>query len=378
MANPGEVDQATANQVIQESLGLSMEDLGGNPPEDGLGSDDSNLDGGRDNSGDNDPRARGNNSGQDDSSNDDGLFEAPAERRAPEIAPPPERQPRPVAAGAEVRVDQRGNLVSKATGEIVARAGKEARLYQGMHKARQERDSQTAIAQDLTQRLNKAVELGGQLFERLQAQQASGGEFAPEKHGLSREELTEAIGFARGAKTDPVGTIKKLLTRAAAGGIDLSSIGLAGGNFDPKSLVELVQQTITQQMKPLQERTQRESEQEARQREVNEGLEASKKELTDFLGKNPDARNYLPIFQQVYSQPQFQHMTLGEVWARLQLNLLRRGQSNPGERRPQNQRPRNQRPPNGQGRPPAGNANSNLAPVDMSYEDIIRGLLPSR
>lgn len=382
MAGPQErnIDQATANQVVEESLGISMEDIGGNRPDDSFENDgDDNLD-----DGGNEPVARGNNDQLDGGEGDDDLFETPQERpqrqeRQPEPQAPIERQHRPLAATPEVRIDGRGNIIDKATGQVVARAGREARYYQGMHKARQKVESTQAIATDMEARLKKAVELGTGLFERLQAvQQNGGGDWAPDKHGLSDTEAREAYSFAREAKTDPVGTIKKLLTRAAAGGIDLSSIGLAGGNFDPKSLMDLVQGEISKHMKPLQERTQRETAQEQQAREVKEANEATTKELTDFLGQNPDAKNYLPIFQKVYEQPQFQHMTLGEVWARLQLNLLRRGNQQPPARqqqRPQNQNRRNPRPPNGQSRPPRGTSESNLAPVTMSYEDIVRGLL---
>lgn len=382
MARPGEVDQDTANQVVGESLGLSMEDLGANPPEDGLDAD--NADDNSNDGGNNQPIPSGNNNRQDDADDDgDELFAPPQERRVPEQrGPRPQPQPRAMPARAEVDRDARGNLVDKATGEVVARAGREARFYQDAHRARSERDQQTAVAQDLTSRLNKAVELGTQLFERLKENQTN-NEFAPERTGLSVAEQREAIGFAKEAKADPIGTIKKLLTRAAAGGIDLSSIGLAGGNFDPKSLMDLVRTEISQHMTPLQQRTQRETEESTRQRQEKESLDASKAELNTFLTQNPEARDYLAVFQQVYSQPQFQHMSLGEVWSRLQLNLLRRNQPVPGpqgrRQRPQNQR--NSRPPNGgQGRPPQGGRRQEgeLAPVTMSYEDIVRGLLPPR
>lgn len=375
--NTRTVNQQTANDVVRESLGLTADDLGMNPAEDAFTDDDDDNSGGADDDGDLDSGTGG---------SDLPVREAPQDRQQPDDdfltqqQPSAPVQPAPqgrVPATAEIRTDGKGNLVDRKTGQVVARAGAEARMYQKMHRTTQAYEQLQIQQKDTNERLTKAVEIGTQLFERLKEMQNNVGEFAPEKHGLTREELVEAIGFAKSGKTDPVGTIKKLLTRAAAGGIDLTQIGLAGGNFDPKSLMDMVRQEIGNQMTPLRERTQRETEQERQTREANESLESSKKELNKFLGQNPEARQYLPVFQQVYSQPQFQHMSLGEVWSRLQLNLLRRAQAQQSQQRPANQsRNRNQRPPNGQSRPPVGSNKTALAPVDMSYEDIVRGLLP--
>lgn len=376
--NTRTVDQQTANDVVRESLGLSADDLGMNAPEDaftnddndtGINDDNDDLDGAPDSRNDNNqPETR------QEQDQDDFLTQP-----EPQPAPQPQPQQRQIPQSAEVRSDAKGNIIDKKTGQIVARAGKEARLYQGMHRARQERDTATRATQEVTERLNKAVEIGTQLFERLKEMQTNQGDYAPERYNLNRNEAIEALNFAKEAKSDPVGTIKKLLTRAATNGIDLSSIGLAGGNFDPKSLMDLVRSTIDERMTPLRERTQRESDQEKAQREAQESRDASTKELNTFLQANPEARQFLPAFHQVYSQPQFQHMSLNEVWSRIQLNLLRREQQQQQQRPPNQQRNRNRnsRPPSGQSRPPASGNSNGMAPVDMSYEDIVRGLIPS-
>lgn len=368
------VNQQTAEGVVRESLGLTAEDLGMNPPEDSFANDDF---GGEDDGGSED-NLSDNDSGLPDNSglqtNDTRVAQQDDLTVQPQRVQP---QPDKIPAAAEIRTDGKGNLVDKKTGQIVARAGAEARMYQKMHKQSLQMQAIQAQHTDTENRLRKAVEIGTQLFERLKAVQENQGNFAPSKYGLADHEAVEALNFAKMAKSDPIGAIKAVLTRAAAGGIDLSSIGLQGGNFDPKSLMDLVGQRIDQAMNPLRERSQRETEQERQTREAQQEAESAKQALNTFLAQNPEAREYLPVFHQVYSQPQFQHMSLGEVWSRLQLNLLRRSQQQQ-QQRPANQRQgRNPRIPNGRGRPPqSGNGNGNLAPVDMSYEDIVRGLLP--
>jgi hypothetical protein len=373
------VNQQTAETVVRESLGLSAEDLGMNPAPDGFDQDDgagddlgdtgSGDDGlGSDDLGDSGVSQDQGNGRQ--SASDDGL----GDLTQPQAAPQRQSQPDRIPAQAEIRTDGKGNLVDRKTGQIVAKAGAEARMYQKMHKAVQQSQVVQAQNQDLTQRLNKAIELGTQMFNRLKEHQERQGEYAPERYGLQAHEAVEALNFAKMAKSDPVSAIKAILTRASAGGIDLSSIGLQGGNFDPKSLLDLVRGEISQQMNPLKERSQRETAQEQARREAEETAAQYRNELNNFLTANPQAREFLPVFQKIYEQPAFQNMSLGEVWARVQLNLIRQN----GNQRPANQQRRGNNPriPNGRNRPPQGsNGKSNLAPVDMSYEDIVRDVI---
>lgn len=370
---PRDMNQQTANEVVNESLGLSMDDLGGNAHEEAFVDDtDNDL---------NDDSGSDNDSGG--ASFENEPEPQPQQRFTPEpepdfLAAPKPAAPQTMPGRSEVRPDNKGNLVDKKTGQIVAKAGAEARMYQSLHRTREAHSALQAQHQDTITRLNKAVEIGTQMFERLQKMQNEQTEVAPAKFGLNNQEAIEAMNFAKEAKVDPVGTIKKLLTRAASNGIDLQSIGLAGGNFDPKSLMDLVRGEITQHMQPLRERQQQETAQQQREREAREEREATTKELNTFLGANPEARQYLPAFQKVYENPAFQHMSLGEVWSRIQLNLLRRGQDPAQQQRPANQQQRRsqQRMPNGRQRQiPRGNQQQNtMAPVSASYEDIVRDL----
>lgn len=376
------LDRNVAEGVVRESLGLSADDLGMNPSEDAFSQSDLEGDfddGSQQQQGEH--QDQGEQFGYQDQFEDD-LFEKPQQKQQQQQQQPQQRQeqpkPKPLPSNAEVRVDQKGNLVDRKTGQIVARAGGEARMYQKLHKTNQAYQGLQAQHSDLEGRLNKAIDIGTEMFNRLKSMQEQQSEVAPTRYGLSNSEAIEAMNFAKEAKTDPVGTIKKLLTKAAASGIDLTSIGLSGGNFDPKALMELVGQKIDTAMNPLRERSQRETAEQQQQREANERAEEAKSTLNTFLAENPDAKPYLPAFHKIYSQPQFQHMPITEVWARIQLNLMKRAQeqaASPPQRHATNQTRRRNQMPRGQRMAPGEGLSSELAPVNMSYDDIVRGIM---
>lgn len=364
-------DDNAANELVRENFGLTADDLGMNKGEDSFFTDDDD---------DLPKEMNGNEPGSDDPGHDDNvpgdepdpLFEEPPQPQQQQQRPQPQA-PKPqkgIPQMAEVRPDGKGNLIDKATGKIVARAGSEARMYQKMHNTVKAYQHLEHTQRDTQSRLEKAIQLGTEMFNRIKTLQENQAATSPSKYGLNDMEAIEALNFAKEAKTDPVGTIKKLLTKAASSGIDLTSIGLSGGNFDPKSLMDLVRGEIGKAMNPLHERSQRETAQEQQQREAKEREDQANRDLTDFLGANPDARQFLPVFHQVYSQPQFQHMSLGEVWSRIQLNLLK------NQQRPVNQQRGRQPVPSGRRGVPGGQApKGDLAPVSDSYEDIVGDIL---
>ena len=203
------------------------------------------------------------------------------------------------------------------------------------------------------------------------------------KAGLNETDLREAIEFASAFKKDQLGGLKLILTKAAASGIDLTQLGLQPGGFDSKALLDMVRAEIGKVAAPIQERQQQETATQAQQRERTAAVEAATVELNQFLTDEPDAKQYLPVIQEVLKQPFAAKMSLGEVWTRIQLNLLRnqQQQQQPGNRQQRSPNRRQQpRLPNGNGNPPnnpGGRAalEDDIAPVNMSYEDILRGVL---
>ena len=274
-------------------------------------------------------------------------------------------EPRQPFQNAPVKPDKQGNL-RDAQGNIVARAGKEARLYTNAHKARAEAQRVTAERDDVIQRLEKAVNIGQDMYRELEAFKARDEQV--KQFGLEPHEHLDAVQLAAEAKRDPMGTIKKLLTRAAANGIDLTQLGMQPGGVDAKSLMEMIRGEIAGHMKPVQDRAaQEKAEAEARAEQARQ-LADTQAEVNRFFIQNPNAREYAPVIQEVLKQPAFQHMSLGEVWARIQLNLVR----NP----PRAQNRRQPSLPNGRPRPMERSTqrNSPVSP-DVTYDEMLRDIL---
>jgi len=362
-------NQRSAEDTVFGNLGLERADLG-------LGEDqDTGLDTGED-AGEEDEQIEGRQGDdvEDDVSHTPGRLDDLQERR-----PAPrqdERRPAPIPRGAEVRPDAKGNLVN-AQGQVVAKAGSEARLYQNLHRERQAHQATRAngegAVRDLRTKLQRAVDIGTEIHGRLQQAQAANKQVTD--LGLTAAEHMDAIQMAAEAKSNPIGFIRKVLTRAAANGIDLTSLNVGNGGFDPKTIAEIVKAEIAKGLNPLQERSRQQEVQDRARQEDQQALE----ETEGFFQENQAARAYLPIFHQVLSDPRFANMSLGECWTRIQNEELRRGND------PLNG-PRGQTYQNSQRREPtrslpAGRRNmppaprGEMAPVSASYDDILRSVM---
>lgn len=283
-----------------------------------------------------------------------------------------QQQPRRLPTSAEVRADDRGNLIGP-DGKVVAKAGFEARMYQDLHRSRGELGRTQSQLTDTSGRLNRAVEIGQTLHtENVQLKERIAN-LSGTKLGLNDQETIQAMQLAAESKTNPVAAIKRMLTMAAARGVDLTQIGVQNGGVDSKALVDLVREEMAKLAQPLQQQQQldrQRREQEQQQQQQNQNAE---QEVMSFFQQNPDAQQHLKIFEQVLANPQFSKMSLGEVWARIQLNLMR------NERAPQRnnirQNPLQQRRslPAGRGMPQSSNAD--IASPNASYDEILRGVL---
>lgn len=381
---PRDVNQNVAENVVRDSLGLSGDDLG-------MDRDDPfvDLDLGDDEPGDDDDDTL-----QLDQPGDDNVFEVyqnePQPQRQQQQQPRPKPDDLRVSHTDEFKLDgkpnydKKGNILGK-DGKVIATAGREARMFTSLHQARErvstvQREANTQVTAMRTN-LEKAVQIGTTLAQRLTAIQEVGQ--AHTRLGLNDTELQQALELAAAFKKSPTEAIKTILTRASASGIDLTTLGLQPGGFDPSSLLALVREEINKGVKPVVDRSNQETAQQQVERERNEAVQASTQELEQFFVVNPDAKPFLPAFQKIYEQPQFANMSLGEVWARIQLNLLRRQQENPGDqprRSPNSQQRQPRRMPNGRGSPPDQGrdrvqVDSELAPVSDSYEDIARHVM---
>lgn len=346
MAGEKNLPDSAAEDTVFTNLGLTREDLG-------MGDEGSGNEGDFDQGG----------SGNDDA----GLGDLGAESGADEsrMSHTPERSGLPPTA--EVHPDHKGNLVNEY-GQIVARSGKEARLYQDLHKTKGQAQTLQGQLQDVNGRLRKAVEIGQGLHRELQ--QARAQQQAVQQFGLEQGEVLTAFRLFKELRDNPKEALKNILTRAATNGINIQELGLQGG-VDPQSLVNMIKQEIGTAVNPLKERTEAERRANEQRQQEQSRLGEIQSEVDGFFNQNPEAKEYLPVFTQTIKQ--FPGMSLGEVWARIQLHF---------ERNPQARRGRNGQPQNSprrslpQGRPvPSNGAASDLAPVTDSYDAIVKDAL---
>lgn len=299
--------------------------------------------------------------------------EPQARRQQQQQQQPAMRQPAQLPQSGQIKADARGNLVD-GTGQIIARAGKEARLYQTAinvtNEYRKLQGTHRTVTGDLNTRLQRAVEIGQELNSRIEAFEARNQQIT--QLGVSPQEQMQAMQLAARAKTDPIGTLKFILTQAAANGIDVSQLGMQGG-ADFKALAEVFRTELQNGMQPLKQRTELEQRQEQERtktaREQTEALGYVK----SFFAQNPDAQQFVPVFHGVLQN--HPGTSLDAIWARIQLNLERQQRVQP---QGDGGRTRRRGAPNGRGRLPEGqnnNSRGRMAPVGQTYEQVTRGVL---
>lgn len=383
----GPIDQGLANDIVGDNLqiGLNADDLGIDREDvfEGLDLEEDMTQ-----------------QGFDDLSAESQQTQQRQERQQPEFRTQQQQQPqqRPLPQHSLVKPDNKGNLVD-ANGQIIARAGAEARHYQkfAKHFEAPLRAAASQIAQArqghsrLQNNLNQAVEIGQQLAERVRelSTQQQNGDFGRE-FGLSRDEMIQAATFARQAKADPASALKSLLTLAAARGIDLKSVlgpNAQGAGLDTKAILDLVRGEITNAVKPIQDRTAAEKQQQEQQREFQNQVTAIQNEARSFFESTPDAVPFLEAFRAIKTDPNLRHLSMAHIWSEIQLRLARSGhspQSYINTMRQKQQGIRNgMTMPRGRQRgtmaAPEAPASSRegMAPVATSYEDIVRDLLRS-
>lgn len=291
--------------------------------------------------------------------------------RQPDQGRQQQRQPqqRPFPRTAEVKPDARGNLVGR-DGQIVAKAGKEARMYQDTQRARRDLATATANVESVQGRLNEAVEIGQRLLTEnnaFKAQQKQIKDF-----GLEPSEQISAIQLFLDLKKNPGDTLKRMLTRAAASGITIDNLSPRGGpaGFDPASLLDTIRGEISKALNPLTERSAAEKQEQERQQAEAQQRRQIEQDVKTFFEQNPEAVPHAPVFQRLLGQREFAGMTLGELWAKIQLRMhqLRDGSQ------PRNGRTR--QIPQGRGAPAGGDRGQNdMADLDVSYDSILNGVL---
>lgn len=408
MAPRTPVNENAARNVVSESLGLSMDELGAGDTSDRfLNDDDGPDDVDEGDQGDDIQVGRRGQREQQEDDGDDGLdnedLQFEPDQRRQQQQPDQRRQQqrqqdqnRPddlsVSHTKKDEFDVKnivfdkktGNIINKDTNKVVATAGREARMFTTLHKIRGEygslQQSARGMIDNYRNKLNRAVEIGTSVANELEQAKRS---LASVRGNLSEQEFQGAMELASMYQRDKVGAIKLMLTRAAASGIDLTTLGLQPGGFDVASLMNLMRSEIQRGTEPLKQFQDQRQTEAQRLQEQQQQEQAATEQLETFLFENPEARRFLPAIRKVYEDPRFQHMSLGEVWTRIQLNQMRRGQQgDPGSRRQMRSQNRNQRQlPDGRQRLGGSDGrqveDNSMADVNESYDSIVRDVMKS-
>lgn len=383
---PRDLMNSTAMDTVFDNLGMDAADLGvGNDNVgDDFGSDDNA--GGDDvqAGGDHDDFSQDDDAGDDDPFAVDDGFEDNDQSRVTHTGQPQDRQQQrqqrqqltrqqqPPTRG-RYRQDAKGNVINSANA-IVAKAGKEARLFWTGEKYRKASALSETKLRDTAGRLSRVVSIAEQLKAKHDAYVAR--EKAISDLGVSAEDQISAIQLFTQLKKDAKGTLTKLLTRAAANGITID--GGTGGQQGqlPTNVADIVKEVLGGELKPLKEFITSQQTQQENARRANEARQSVQAEVGQWFEQNPKARPYLSVIHRVLQNPQYSHMSLGEIWARIQLNQARnpdrrlRTPNGQGRSTPQSRRGS---PPTGRGMPPSGT--DQMANVNDSWDSIVRGVL---
>jgi hypothetical protein len=298
------------------------------------------------------------NIGFEDEPADDTDFEEPTgelEEPAQEQYEPPQEEVQEQELPT-LKADARDNLID-GEGKVVVPAGLARRFYERARKEQQRTRVEQSRANQLQTYLEKAVQVGQQLNERVRALQDAGN--LGTKFNLSNEEQVQALQFMSDYKRNPTEALKAILTRAAAYGTKLDELGLGGG-LDANSLVTAIEEKLGGKLKAVDEmvNTNRERETEAARQEQLQ--RDTTREVVTFLQQNPDARAHLNTLKQILGK--FPQLGLTEAWLRLKLYLA----GSHGERTADPQR--RSRP---NGRAPGERPTGGVAPLETDYGKII-------
>lgn len=336
--------------TVFDNLGLDASDFGDDAGDD-LGDD-------------------GDQGGDDDLGDDGDVSHTPQQRQQRQQQRQSQQRPQPrMPVTAEVKPDARGNLVDRA-GKVVARAGKEARLYQDAHNARTQVTQLSARVTDTQTKLARAVEIGRGFHQQIQQFEANNE--ALKQFNITPEKQLEAYRLFNDLQSKPLETLKVLLTRAAAGGIDITSLNAGGASLDVKGLLDGIKQELT----PIKQQFTADQERARIERETRETSERAAREVTTFFERNQEAIPYASVFQKVLATEDGKNMTFDHIWANIKLNLLQHPENRQRfEGDGQQRQRRNPGMVNGRQRPQGRVQVDEVADTRTSYDDIIKDVL---
>lgn len=177
---------------------------------------------------------------------------------------------------ARFQTDKAGNVYSN--GKLIAKAGREARLFHTFHaQAREEQAVAARMAGRAVDIANGARELLAR-FDQLSKQKS-----ALDVVGLSAEEQMQLLPIIKRYKENPIEGLKMMLTQAHLSGVDIKSLGAAGA-LDPKLMMDQMTKQVRELLSPMLQET-----------SVRQQQDARRAEAVGFFKRNPRAREVAKV-----------------------------------------------------------------------------------
>ena len=282
----------------------------------------------------------------------------PQDRTTPQQRQP--QQPKPSAPRGRP-----GDLVDPATGQVIARAGSERRLYEQSVHARRDAANMRAALQTVQ---NELAQTKGQL---------EGLSNAPTQLGLNPQEAVAGMRMFSAFKRDPVGALKFMLAEVQAQGHNVD--GIAEGGVSAQAIHQMLDAKLRPLLNDREEAAQK-------QRAYVE----TDRQVETFYSQFPDARIHDDVLgalvsrdptltpREAYFMLRNHFMTYGYDWSKpLNANMQRaQGGQQPVPHQQQSiPNGRSAPRPNGQQR--MTRADEQYAHEDESWENIIRSSMRS-
>jgi hypothetical protein len=275
-------------------------------------------------------------------------------------APQPEAPQVDTASGEEkLKSDAKGNLINER-GHVIATAGRERRYFERAQKASNTVNQQSQYIRDLETRTRE--------LESVQnSNTALNG--LPQQLGLNGTEAELGLKLIKSYKTDPIGTIKYILTEAAASGHNINDLIGRDGGIDMNAIGRM----IDQRLQPV-------TEQYSQQQAMEQAKQEAQRQINQFYAKYPDAPTHEDVIgKMLQSDPT---LSLEGAYAQLLRVAQVHGLDFSQPLRPQLEAKQNaplssarkpSAPPSGRA-PTATVPATNTMPVDAntSYENVIR------
>lgn len=240
---------------------------------------------------------------EEEQSTDDAPEEEAPKEEPPKAKTEPETQQPRSYLDTFLSENEKGDLVR---GDVVIAAAGEARQYFERMKNEGRQFKQAAV--ELAGKMEGLSKKFKDLYKDYEKVKDAPKEPLQTQLGMSNEEYTDAVATMKQLRNDPVSGIKKILTKAHARGIDLTSI-VKGGGLDLPTVREILREELAAKQK---EEPKPEPEEDTSQAERR-----IKEEIVEFIFKNPEAATEQNMQMLAQGKIKFPDATFEQLWEAL-------------------------------------------------------------